>query len=87
MEDLKKQAEALGIKVDGRWSEDRLHDEIAKAAPVTVPATPQHFVSMRVLRDFWDVDGTRIRKGSVVDVPVETALDGVENGSLSRVKG
>lgn len=28
MEDLKKKAEELGIKVDGRWSEDRLREEI-----------------------------------------------------------
>lgn len=30
MDELKKQAEALGIKVDGRWSEDRLREEIEK---------------------------------------------------------
>lgn len=28
MSDLKAQAEELGIKVDGRWSEDRLQQEI-----------------------------------------------------------
>ena len=88
MDDLKKQAEELGIKVDGRWSEDRLREEIGKAAPhdKAVAPHPQQFISMRVLRDFWGEDG-RVRKGTIVDVPVETALDGVENGSLSRVKG
>lgn len=30
-EDLNAEAEKLGIKVDGRWSEERLADEIAKA--------------------------------------------------------
>jgi len=30
LDELKKQAEALGIKVDGRWSEDRLREEIAE---------------------------------------------------------
>lgn len=30
MENLKSQAEALGIKVDGRWSDDRIRAEIAK---------------------------------------------------------
>lgn len=28
MDELKKQAEELGIKIDGRWSEDRLREEI-----------------------------------------------------------
>jgi hypothetical protein len=31
MTDLEKQAEELGIKVDKRWSEDRLQQEIDKA--------------------------------------------------------
>lgn len=40
MEELKAQAEALGIKVDGRWSEERLQDEIDKAleAPAVTAA-------------------------------------------------
>lgn len=28
---LQEEAKALGVKVDGRWSEDRLREEIAKA--------------------------------------------------------
>lgn len=55
MEDLKKKAEELGIKVDGRWSEDRLREEIeqklaaqpgsdikepAAEDPVTDPVAP-----------------------------------------------
>lgn len=41
MEELKAQAESLGIDVDGRWSEKRIQAEIDKAlgspAPVEVP--------------------------------------------------
>lgn len=33
MENPKSQAEALGIKVDGRWSDDRIRAEIAKLNP------------------------------------------------------
>lgn len=55
MSDIKKQAEELGIKVDGRWSEDRLREEIEQKMstqpepvieesvaedPVTDPAVP-----------------------------------------------
>lgn len=40
MDELKKQAEELGIEVDGRWSEKRIQSEIDKAlaAPAPVPA-------------------------------------------------
>ena len=31
IDDLRAQAAALGLKVDGRWSRERLADEIAKA--------------------------------------------------------
>ena len=31
MDELKKQAEELGIEVDGRWSEKRIQSEIDKA--------------------------------------------------------
>lgn len=39
MEELKAQAESLGIDVDGRWSEKRIQAEIDKAldAPAVVP--------------------------------------------------
>lgn len=46
MDELKAQAEELGIKVDGRWSEERLQSEIDKALsaddeePADKPAAP-----------------------------------------------
>lgn len=43
-------------------------------------------VSVHVKRDFWDENGERTRKGSIVDVSVEAALDGIEAGALSRVR-
>lgn len=46
----------------------------------------EKLVKVRIERDFWDAEGTRHRKGTEVDVPVEAALDGVETGALSRVK-
>lgn len=45
-----------------------------------------HLVPVLVKRDYWDAGGNRIRSGSVVEVSVEQALDGVESGALSRVK-
>lgn len=98
MSDLKTQAEELGIKVDGRWSDERIQQEIdAKLAEN--PADPldhdgdghkggaaPHLVAVSVRRDFWDQSGERHRKGTVVEVSVEAALDGVEVGALSRVR-
>lgn len=52
----------------------------------------QGMVKVVINRDFWvknDKEGEpaiRYRKGTVIDVPVEAALDGIETGALSRVK-
>jgi hypothetical protein len=93
MSDLKKQAEELGIDVDGRWSDKRLQDEIDKAlgAPKAedkpAPQPPaEKKIPVRINRDFWDEAGERHRKGQIVEVSVEAALDGAESGALSRVK-
>ena len=102
MSDLKAEAEELGIKVDGRWSDDRLQQEIDK---VLAGEAPQPFggkgdhdgdgkaggaapalIPVMVKRDFWDASGERHRKGTVVEVTYEAALDGVEAGALTRVK-
>lgn len=49
----------------------------------------EKLIPVRVLRDYWigePGNAERIRKGTIVDVPIETALDGVETGVLERVK-
>lgn len=38
-------------------------------------------------RDFWDENEVRHPAGTIVDVPIEAAMDGVESGALSRFKG
>lgn len=43
-------------------------------------------VECRLLRDFWDDKGERHKKGTVVDMTIEAAMDGVEQGTLERVK-
>lgn len=42
--------------------------------------------TMRVLRDYWDEAGERIRAGTQIEASAEVAMDGVEAGLLSRVK-
>ena len=43
-------------------------------------------VDVEILRDFWDVDGERHRAGTVISVPLEAAFEGIESGTLRRVK-
>lgn len=45
-------------------------------------------VRCTVLRDFWptEEDKDRVRAGSMIEVPAEEAMDGVESGMLSRVR-
>lgn len=53
MEELKAQAESLGIEVDGRWSEKRIQSEIDKAldAPAAAPSVELKTVTVTNLRD------------------------------------
>ncbi len=48
---------------------------------------PERLITVRIVRDIWDGDGNRHRKGTIVDVDVDTALSGVESGAMERVKG
>lgn len=43
-------------------------------------------IKCEILRDTWDGDGVRRKAGTVVDIPVEAAMDGVEAGLFTRVK-
>lgn len=46
-------------------------------------------VACTVLRDFWTADdekGGRVSAGTVIEVTPEEAMDGIEAGTLSRVK-
>lgn len=95
--DLLKQAEELEIKVDKRWGDERIQSEIDKALGKE-PDPLDHdgdgkkggaapaLIAVHVLRDVWDGDGNRHSKGSVVEVPVNDAMDGIEAGVMSRVR-
>lgn len=88
--DRKTYAESLGIKIDGRWSDERIEQEIAKAE--AAQAAPQT-VALRVVRDFWKAEldetglPTRVSAGTIVHVAPMAALDMVESGAAERVRG
>jgi hypothetical protein len=41
-------------------------------------------VLMVVLRDYWDADAVRIASGTVISVPINDAMAGLETGALRR---
>ena len=51
-----------------------------------MPAKKQDKIKIEVLRDYWDADGNRHRKGGVEEVSVDAALDGIEAGMMKRHK-
>lgn len=96
---LRAQLDAAGVEYDGRWGVERLQDALdaakapdaapaAAAAPVPAPAASAGMILCRVLRDFWPTDSQedRVRKGEMVEVTIDQALDGVESGALQRVR-
>lgn len=52
--------------------------EAAKKTEKTVAAV--------VVRDFWDETGERVREGTIIDVSPMALVEGMEAGTLARVK-
>lgn len=48
----------------------------------------EKMTKVRILRDFWptDKEADRIRAGAVLDVNMDTLVDGLERGILERIK-
>lgn len=51
-----------------------------------VPPPPGPTVAVTIRRDLWDALGNRHHKGTVVDMPIDAAMDAIETGSVSRLK-
>lgn len=51
-----------------------------------MPSKDEKLIRCVILRDFWNSDGERQAAGKQIELPAEAALDGVEAGTLSRVK-
>lgn len=92
MDDLKKQAEELGIKIDGRWSDDRIREEIDKAlagAPASAPAEPasepaEPVVPVLLKTDYWPFEGDRRKAGETLDVAHSKARELIRAGKAER---
>lgn len=78
---LEEQAEALGIKVDGRWSEARIQQEIDAAKPK--PAERAN-VPIRLRYDCWFKADERTAAGTVLNVSIDDAKRLIANGKAER---
>jgi hypothetical protein len=67
-------AEEAAPKKRGRPKADEAKSDVKK-------------IAVTVKRDFWNAEGERQRKGTVVELSVEEAMDAVESGAATRVRG
>jgi hypothetical protein len=88
--------ELLGKNAFNGWDAPEIQKRIDEAlngnvqddqAPYNEAPKAVQTVAVTIKRDIWDGDGNRHRKGTIVDMPVEEAMDAIEAGSVSRVKG
>lgn len=74
---LKEQAEQLGIKVDGRWSDERIQKEIDKlGASDAVPQAKEE--AAEEVRDEMNDLARRIWDGQSVSLPVKLRIERIE---------
>jgi hypothetical protein len=81
MATLREQAEALGIQVDNRWSDETLQAKIDQAMPGTQPVET---ATVRLTYDWWDADGVRRSEGEMVKLPIDDARYLVSKGKAER---
>lgn len=97
-QDLFDALDEAGIEYDRRWGVDRLRAALEAEAegeepeaevdqdPTPEPAPRPDTVLVRVLRDYWPAEDERVRKGTLQEMTALEALDGIEAGTLERVK-
>ena len=89
-DELRTKAEALGVKIDGRWSDERLAQEIAAAevkggqATPSVAATQETLVPVKIFYDFWDERGERRPAGQIVEMALSQAKALIAAGKAER---
>lgn len=83
--DITDKLDAAGIEYDKRLGAEKLAELLPSDAKDD-QSKKGDTVTCTILRDYWDDEGTRHRKGRVVEVPAMAALEGVENGLLKRVR-
>lgn len=83
-EELEAQAKELDLKVDGRWSDERLSEEI-NALLETEVGTEVEFARVRNMHNGpWVVDGAMLERGEEMEIDCTTiqAKNSIEKGFL-----
>lgn len=83
-EDSAKVDDLRGLLSDEEYA--ALEAEVETREAAEKQAEKDGLIKCVILRDTWDEDGNRHKAGTEVNLPAEAAIDGVENGVLSRVK-
>jgi hypothetical protein len=83
-DNLKSQAESLGINIDGRWSDTRLQQEIDNALAAPAPNPAPSGVPVKLLYDTWLEADVRTLAGEVVYVDIATARRIIGEGKAER---
>jgi hypothetical protein len=93
MDDLKKQAEELGVTVDENWSDVELQAAIdaalaapkaTKAEKATKAPKAEAKTPIKLLYDTWFEEDVRTAAGKVVSVPVSEAKKLISLGKAER---
>ncbi len=58
-------------------------DDTEKRGPGRPPKAAT--VAVIVARDFWDDTETRVPAGTIIDVAVDDAMEGIESGAFKRI--
>ncbi|MGL4527855.1 MAG: hypothetical protein ACRCUC_12830 [Aestuariivirga sp.] len=59
--------------------------EAEKAKPGRKPKADGSTVAVKILRDYWNDKEERVSAGTIVEVPVDVALKGVQSGAFAPV--
>lgn len=80
-DEIKAKLDAAGVEYDARLGVDKLAALLKQSKQTTG-------VLCIVQRDYWPTEdeNDRVRKGTVVEVTPDEAMDGLESGLLQRVK-
>jgi len=81
-DEIKAKLDDLGVEYDARLGIDKL------AALLKQNQQGAAGVLCMVNRDYWPTDREedRVRKGAIVEVTADQAMDGMESGILKRVR-
>jgi hypothetical protein len=86
---LLAQAKVLGMDVDGRWSVERLAEEVQSAQEAAAEAKKAEFAAAKKVpvllkRAAWPQENERHEIGEVIEVPVEMAKRWISLGVAER---